>query len=259
VLAGRWMRPAMLNEPPAAPRRDHPTARRRFERTPARATAGVAALALLAVLAIAPQAGGESGGASGPAVPDDQIMVPARMELTPAKPRLGEPVTVRVSGFGEARKVTPQVPSGEKVERTGRPAPFLDEQRKTQVVAYYGGTWLREPLRRVGDGVFEARFSFPGEGNWRLGPFFHLRETRWTERVRIQVSDEFAPGEGPRSHVYDLELAAEADPVSAPTWLKPIGFVLLAGILALAVWLVVAQLRILRDGGIGPLAAEGSR
>jgi hypothetical protein len=178
-------------------------------------------------------------------------MVPATMELIPAEPRAGEQVTIRVTGFEDAREVSPQVPSGERVENTREPAPFLDEQRREpQLIAYYGGTWLREPLERRGENAFEARVTFPHEGNWRMGPFFYLGDTRWTERVSVQIADADATSAGPPSREFPLELAAEGDPVDAPLWLKPIGFAILGLLFLAAIWLVVVQLRIVRRGGI---------
>jgi hypothetical protein len=203
-----------------------------------------AALVCLLVSIPAPATAGDE-------VDPAKVMVPAQMELTPAKPRAGERVTIRVDGFEHAREVSPHVPSGETVEPTGQPAPFLAEQRREpQVIAYYGGTWLREPLKRVGRQVFEAKLEFPHEGNWRIGPFFYRGDFRWTQRVAVPVADTDASPSPPTSRRFELELASEGDPVNAPTWLKPIAFAFLGALFLGALWLVVVQLRMVRRGGI---------
>jgi len=235
LVAGRWMRPA--REP------DEPREGVRAERALTRARVAAGTVFAIAVLLAPAQAVGQ--------VDHAKSMVPATMELTPPEPQAGEPVTIRVSGFEDAREVTPAFPRGEQVENTHAPAPFLEDQRREpQLIAYYGGTWVREPLERRGRGVFEARVTFPHEGNWRLGPFFYLGDTRWTERVSVPVADGGGAAGGPPSREFPLELAAEGDPVDAPLWLKPIGFALLGVLFLGAIWLVVVQLRIVRDGGI---------
>ena len=181
----------------------------------------------------------------------EKVMVPAQMELVPGEPRAGERVTVHVTGFEDARLVSPKAPTGEDVKLTGAPAPFLTKQRRDpQLIAYYGGTWVREPLRRLGPDVFEAKMTFPHDGHWRMGPFFYLGDFRWTERVSFDVAEPGAAPSGLASRRFPLELAAEGDPVDAPTWLKPIGFAVLGALFLAAIWLVVVQLRIVRQGGI---------
>jgi hypothetical protein len=225
VAAGRWMRPSTLARPAGG---EAPAKREaRFERARARVPAGVATLALCAAAGLASQAAGHSGSTQSAAGraghgPGAHGADPGR----PAPRGAGDPARHGLRG-------RPQGHAGDPLGREGR-------------------GHVREPLHRVGADSFEARFSFPGAGHWRTGPFFYLRETRWTERVRIEVSED-APADTRRSHTYELELAAEANPVNAPTWLKPIVFALLAGVFGAALWLVVVQLRILRDGGIGPL------
>ena len=153
--------------------------------------------------------------------------------------------------LGHPREVSPEIPSGEKVERTDQPAPFLEDQRhEPQVIAYYGGTWVREPLERRRGDVFEATVTFPHDGSWRIGPFFYNGDFRWAERKGVPVRDaDAAPSDLPTRR-FDLEVAAEGDPIDAPTWLKPIAFAFLGALFLAALWLVVVQLRIVRRGGI---------
>ncbi len=125
-----------------------------------------------------------------------------------------------------------------------------EQRREPQLTAYYGGTWVREPLHRIRPGVFEAKVTFPHDGHWRMGPFFYLGDFRWTERVSFDVAEPGAAPSGLAARRFPLELAAEGDPVDAPTWLKPIGFALLGALFLAAIWLVVVQLRIVRQGGI---------
>jgi hypothetical protein len=176
-------------------------------------------------------------------------VVAARMEVMPAEPRPGQPVTVRVSGFGGVRYVRQGFPSSEKVTRTNDPAPFLaNPTRRPELITYYGGDWLRVPLRKAERGVFEARLRFPEEGVWRTGPAFFEGDRRFIERIRLQVRDEGQAGAAAR--VFDLELAEEAAPTNAPEWLRPLGFALLALIFLGALWLAVSQLRLVRREGI---------
>ena len=242
ALAGRWMRPAGTRP---EPRSGESVAETRV--LPRRARTGVAT-GLVCALMLAPAPAGGVGTAP---TDHDKVMVPARMTLSPGEPRAGEPVTIRVTGFEDARLVNPKVPTGEKVERTSSPAPFLEDQRRDpQLIAYYAGTWLRVPLERRGKDAFEATLTFPDDGNWRMGPFFYLGDYRWTERISLQVADTGDPAGAGGTRTFPLELAAEGDPVDAPTWLKPIGFALLGALFLAAVWLVVVQLRIVRSGGI---------
>ncbi|HEX2231779.1 MAG TPA: hypothetical protein VHG69_00255, partial [Thermoleophilaceae bacterium] len=186
--------------------------------------------------------------AAASAEPRGREVVSARMEVTPAEPRPGEPVTVRVSGFGRVRYVTQGFPASERIRHSSDPAPFLRPgSRSPQLISYYGGDWLRIPLRRAGPEAFEARLRFPGEGVWRTGPAFFDGDRRFIERIRLQVRDE---GSAAAPRVFDLELAEEAAPTDAPQWLKPLAFGLLALIFAGAIALTVMQLRLVRRNGI---------
>ena len=232
VAAGRCLRPA-----PREPRR--------------RALTPAAAGALLGCVAFALPALAPAGAA---AEPRGREVVTARMLVTPAQPRPGEPVTVRLSSFGRVRYVTQGFPSSEKVRRSSDPAPFLEPgPRRPQLITYYGGDWLRVPLRRVGAKAFEARLRFPGEGVWRTGPAFFQGDRRFIERIRLQVRDE---GGAHAQRVFDLELAEEAAPTDAPEWLKPLGFGLLGLIFVAAVSLTVLQLRLVRRDGIEPASSQ---
>jgi hypothetical protein len=227
IAAGRCLRPA----PPQR------------ERQVTRAAAATAALACAAIALPAVLPAAAAGQARG------REVVTARMEVAPGQPRPGDLVTVRVSGFGHVRRVTQGFPSSEKVARTRERAPFLERAtRRPQLITYYGGDWLRVPLRGVAGGAYEARLRFPSEGVWRTGPAFFQGDRRFIERIRLQVREDGSAAASPR--VFDLELAEEAAPTDAPEWLRPLAFALLGLIFLGAVWLAVAQLRIVRREGI---------
>jgi hypothetical protein len=232
VAAGRCLRPA-----PREPAR--------------RAAVPAAAAAVLGCVAFALPALVPAGAV---AEPRGREVVNAQMRITPAEPRPGEPVTVRVSGFDRVRYVTQGFPASEQVRRSSDPAPFLESRgRRPELISYYGGDWLRIPLRRAGPEAFEARLRFPGEGVWRTGPAFFQGDRRFIERIRLQVRDE---GRAQAPRVFDLELAEEAAPTDAPQLLKPIAFGLLGLIFAGAVFLTVVQLRIVRRDGIEPASSQ---
>jgi hypothetical protein len=237
VAAGRCLRPV----PDGPVRRE--SARRGARQA---ALAATLACAVFALPALVP--------AVSAAEPAGREVVTAQMRIAPAEPRPGQPVTVRVAGFGRVRYVKQAFPSSERVRRSSDAAPFLrGGGRRPELITYYGGDWMRVPLRRVGAQAFEARLRFPGEGVWRTGPAFFEGDRRFIERIRLQVRDDSTTS-APR--VFDLELAEEAAPTDAPEWLKPLGFGLLGLIFAGAVALTVVQLRVVRRDGIEPASSQ---
>ncbi|HWI09655.1 MAG TPA: hypothetical protein VNT54_19305, partial [Solirubrobacteraceae bacterium] len=230
VLAGRALRPTAPARP-AVPRQHR------------RRAAAASAAALVCVLAA-------------PAAATARTVVPATMEISPASPRPGEPVTVRVHGFERVRDVTPKFPFSERIERTDRSAPFLAAERKPpELQTFYGGKWIYEPLRRTGPESFETRsLVWPTNGRWMTTPTFYLGDLRWTDRQRITVMDDQPGRRGGGTRTFELELVDESAPARAPEWLKPFAYLGLALVALLGLALAVLQLRMVRDDGIAASA-----